>query len=78
MLCSALFMAVALKVNRYTSRVTTLSFLVCFNDVKECLCDTPGAHLHLHALAHALAHALMHDQNVQFLRLGQFLSNYKG
>ena len=34
--------------------------------VKECLSDTPGAL------------RLAHDQNVQFLRLGQFLSNFKG
>ena len=32
----------------------------------ECLFDTPGAR------------ALARDQNVQFLRIGQFLSNYKG
>ena len=30
----------------------------------------PGVHLHARALAC--------DQNVQFLHLGQFLSNYKG
>ena len=33
--------------------------------VKECLCDIPGARQHPHAL----------DENVQFLRLGQFLSD---
>ena len=34
------------------------------------LCHTPSAHVHAHARAH--------DQNVQFLCLRQFLSNYKG
>ena len=40
--------------------------LVGFYKVKECLCDTPGAR------------ACACDQNVQFLGLGQCLSNYKG
>ena len=39
-------------------------------EVKESLCDTPGVHPRTRALAR--------DQNVQFLRLGQFLRNYKG
>ena len=42
--------------------------------VKECICDISGVRPHprLRVCAHA------HDQTVQFLRLGQFLSNYKG
>ena len=51
------------------------SSLACLYKVKECLCDTPGAHPH--ALTHVLAHGHVHDQNVQFLHLGQFLSKYK-
>ena len=43
--------------------------------IKECLCDTPDADPH--ALTHVLAHGHVRDQNAQFLRLGQFLSNYK-
>ena len=34
--------------------------------------DTPGARPREGGLAYA------HDQNVQFLHFGQFLSNYKG
>ena len=43
---------------------------------KECLCDTLGARPRKRALAVVPARPC--DQNVQFLRLGQFLSNYKG
>ena len=41
-----------------------------FLQVKESLCDPPGVRRH--------ARALGHDQNDQFMRIGQFLSNYKG
>ena len=37
---------------------------------KKCLCYTPGVYPHEHALSG--------DENVQFLLLDQFLSNYKG
>ena len=47
---------------------TSFHLLACLYKVKECLCDTPGAHPRERA----------HDQNVQFLCLGQFLGNYKG
>ena len=46
------------------------SFLARLYEVKYCLCDIPGPR--------ARALACTRDQNVQFLRLGQFLSNYKG
>ena len=39
-------------------------------EVKESSCDTRGVR--------PRAHARALDQNVQFLRLGQFLSNYNG
>ena len=39
-------------------------------EVKEHLSDTPGVH--------ALELVLARDQNVRFMHLGQFLSNYKG
>ena len=42
------------------------------------LCDTPGACLRAHACAHMHGRMHAHGQNVQFLRLGQFLINYKG
>ena len=45
---------------------TNLDFLAHLYKVKECLCHTPGAH------------PGVCDQNVQFLCLGQLLSNYKG
>ena len=44
--------------------------LACLYKEKGNLCHTPGAR------PHACTRAS--DQNVQFLRLGQFLSNYKG
>ena len=47
-------------------------FLAHLYEVKECLCDTPSAGLCGHVLG------LVPDQNVLFLRLGQFLSYYKG
>ena len=40
--------------------------LACLYEVKECLCDTPGAR------------EQARDQHVQFMRVGQFLSNCKG
>ena len=54
--------------------VTVVLFLVHLYKVKVGLCDTPGAGPC--ALAYALVRAC--DQNVQFLRSGQFLNNYKG
>ena len=42
------------------------------NEVTGVLCDTPGVRPRMSAFARA------HDQNVQFLRLGKFLSNNKG
>ena len=50
------------------------SLLALLYEVKECICDTPGARLR----AHVRALARPRDQNVQFLHLGQFLSSYKG
>ena len=45
-----------------------VQFLGRLYEVKECFCDTPGVRLR----------ERVRDQNVQFLRLGQFLSNFKG
>ena len=42
--------------------------VAALNEVKECLCNTLGVRPGEHA----------RDQHVQFLPLGQFLSNYKG
>ena len=46
--------------------------LACLYEVKESLCITLGEH------PCAQGRACEHDQNVQFLGLGQFLSNFKG
>ena len=51
-----------------------IGILARLYEVKGSLCDTPG----VRPRARALARALARDQNVQFLRSGQFLSNYKG
>ena len=51
---------------------TSLWFLARLYKVKESLCDTPSARRRARGRARA------HDRNVQFLRLGQFLSSYKG
>ena len=50
--------------------------LISYYEVKECLYEAPGASPRLHACVRAFARA--RDQNIQFLRLGQFLSNYEG
>ena len=54
--------------------VPEIPFLARLYEVKESLCDIPRAH----PRALACVAACVHDQNVQFLRLGQFLSNCKG
>ena len=55
----------------FLQKLYLLMFNYChaFTKLKECLCDTP--------YVHPRKRAGSYYQNVQFLLLGQFLSNYR-